>query len=73
MFLVATQGSVPEFPVPYCKDILDDVRIFIVIGIIAAAVSFVASALILIFDFVDVRHAWKKIQTSAYTKLCFYV
>ena len=73
MFLVATQASVPEFSVLYPYSLLDEVKIAIVIQIVATAVSFVASALILMFEFVLVRHAWKKIQTSGYTKCCFYV
>ena len=57
------------------KEILEDIRIAEICGIVVAALSFCISAFPLILSFVYVRKAWKKIHSdsSVYTKCCFYV
>ena len=57
------------------KEILEDIRIAEICGIVIAALSFCISAMLLMHSFVDARKAWKKIHsdTSVYTKSTFYV
>ena len=59
LFMFAFYSNVPSSP-PYVQEDFEALRTGVDFGIVAAALSFISTASIMIKSIVDLRRAWKK-------------